>query len=101
MFSDALRLIRTFHQISQSDLAGSLGISRSYLSELESGKKSPSLELLQRYSEHFGMPLSALIFFSENTDEPGKDLKIKKLLGEKAIAILQWIEQRAKFKDAA
>ena len=101
MYGEALRLIRTFHDVSQSDLASDLGISRSYLSEIESGKKNPSLDLLQKYSTHFNMPLSSLILFSENAGESERDLKVRTLLGDKAIAILQWLENRAAFKTAA
>lgn len=95
MYSEALRLLRSFHQINQSDLASSLEISRSYLSELESGKKTPSLDLLQRYASFFNIPLSTLIFFSEaSSDESEQDLKVRSFLGEKAISILQWIEKK-------
>lgn len=101
MFGEALRLVRSFHEVNQSDLAEALGISRSYLSEIESGKKVPSLDLLQRYAAHFDMPLSSLIMFSEHTGESQRDLKVKTMLGQKAIAILQWIEKKADVKHAA
>jgi transcriptional regulator with XRE-family HTH domain len=45
-----------------------LGISKSYLSEIESGRKKVSLELLNQYSSHFDVPISALFFFSEEMD---------------------------------
>lgn len=101
MFGEALRLVRSFHEVSQSDLAAALGISRSYLSEIESGKKVPSLELLQRYAAHFDVPLSALILFSENSGESIRDLSVKAMLGRKAIGILQWIEKKSDLKSAA
>jgi len=101
MFGEALRLVRSFHEVNQSELASSLGISRSYLSEIESGKKIPSLELLQRYSAHFNVPLSSLILFSENSSESPRDLSVKSMLGRKALAILQWVEQKADLKSAA
>ncbi len=101
MFGEALRLIRSFHDVNQSELAGQLGISRSYLSEIESDRKIPSLELLQRYSANFDIPLSSLILFSENVGESERDLKVKTMLGKKAIAILQWIEKRSKLTTAA
>ncbi|MGH8072892.1 MAG: helix-turn-helix transcriptional regulator [Lysobacter sp.] len=101
MFGEALRLVRSFHEVNQSDLAEAIGISRSYLSEIESGKKTPSLDLLQRYAEHFDIPLSSLVLFSERAGDSQKDLRVKTMLGQKAIAILQWIENKADFKRAA
>lgn len=101
MFGEALRLVRSFHDVNQAELADALGISRSYLSEIESNKKTPSLDLLQKYSTHFGIPLSSLILFSENSGESARDLKVKTMLGEKAIAILHWIEKKSIFRSAA
>lgn len=95
MFGEALRLIRAFHDVNQSDLAAQLGVSRSYLSEIESGKKTPSLELLKRYASHFDLSLSTLVLFSERFDEPENLIGLRKLLGRKAIAILQWIEKKS------
>jgi transcriptional regulator with XRE-family HTH domain len=68
MIAEALRLLRTFHKTSQSQLATDLGISKSYLSEIESGKKKVTLELLNQYSSHFNVPISSLFFFSEEMD---------------------------------
>ncbi|MBG9791041.1 hypothetical protein ABD76_00185 [Paenibacillus dendritiformis] len=101
MFGEALRLVRSFHDMNQSELAKALGISRSYLSEIESGKKVPSLDLLQKYASQFDIPLSALVFFSEQIDEPERDRKVRNLLGGKAMSLLQWIEQRRDLGRAA
>lgn len=101
MFGEALRLVRSFHDMNQSELASSLGISRSYLSEIESGKKAPSLELLQKYATLFDLPLSALVFFSERVDEHPRDQRVRNFLGGKAIALLQWIEQKSSLGKVA
>jgi transcriptional regulator with XRE-family HTH domain len=101
MFGEALRLIRTFHDVSQIDLAASLDISRSYLSEIESGKKTPSIDLLQRYSVLFKIPLSTIMFFSEAVEGSPTQINVKQVLGKKAISILRWIESRAKLNQAA
>lgn len=101
MLGEALRLVRSFHEVNQSELSKVLGISRSYLSEIESNKKVPSLDLLQRYAAHFNIPLSSLILFSENIGESERDLEVKTMLGKKVIAILQWIEEKSNLKNTA
>ncbi|MEY4765257.1 MAG: hypothetical protein RI907_1930, partial [Pseudomonadota bacterium] len=45
MLNEALRLVRAYHDMSQSELSVQLGISNSFLSEIESGKKQPTLDL--------------------------------------------------------
>lgn len=91
MQQEALRLVRVFHDMSQTALADRLGISKSYLSEIESGKKSPTLELIQKYAETFGMPLSSLLFFAENLENPSQSNKVRAAIAGKALKMLQWI----------
>lgn len=91
MQHEALRLVRVFHDMNQTALAERLGISKSYLSELESGKKSPTLELLQKYAETFGMPLSSLLFFVENVNFPSRSDRVRSAIAGKALKMLQWI----------
>lgn len=96
MLNEALRLIRAYHDLSQSQLCSELGISNSYLSEIESGKKSPSLDLLKKYSERFDVPVSSLIFFSENLDNTKITDKLRIGAARKIVSILQWVEQKNK-----
>lgn len=91
MQHEALRLVRVFHDLNQSELAERLSISKSYLSELESGKKAPTLELLQKYADTFGMPLSSLLFFAENVENPTRSDRVRVSIAGKALKMLQWI----------
>ena len=45
----------------QVDLAELLGIDRSYLSEIETGKKDPSLTILKTMADGFGMDLGRFL----------------------------------------
>lgn len=99
MIHQALKNIRQFHNIKQSDLSVKLGISNSYLSEIEGGKKSPSLELLSKYSEIFDIPVSSLLFFSESLEGDDKSLasKFQKKSSKLITRLLEWsntIEQQ-------
>ena len=69
MISEALRLLRVYHDITQSQLALNLGVSKSYVCEIESGKKKASIDVLENYSSHFNVPLSSLFFFAEELDQ--------------------------------
>ena len=53
MLSEALRLIRTFHDLKQKQLAEQIGLSRSYISEIEKGHKIPTLDVIEKYSTRF------------------------------------------------
>ena len=63
---ETLRRLRGIYGYSARELSEVLQISSSYLSEIEHGKKQPSMELLQRYADVFGLRLSTLLRFSEN-----------------------------------
>lgn len=95
MLSEALRLIRVFHDLKQVEAAEKLGISRSHLSEIESGTKTPSLEIIERYSNAFGIPMSSIMFFSENIEKAGKGEKAKAFIASKVINFLRLIEQKS------
>ncbi|TWB50057.1 DNA-binding XRE family transcriptional regulator [Rhizobium sp. ERR 922] len=95
MLSEALRLIRVFHDLKQVELAEKLGISKSHLSEIESGTKTPSLEIIERYSKNFGIPVSSIMFFAENIEDAEKGKKAKAYIATKVINFLQLIEKNS------
>lgn len=94
MISNALKVMRKYHNINQTQLAIKLSISCSYLSELESGKKEPTLDLLHRYSEVFGIPLSSLVVFSETLDGSQSISKARNFFSKKMLKILDWISDQ-------
>ena len=98
MLNEALRLIRVYHDLTQTQLCNQIGISNSHLSEIEKGKKQPSLDLLSRYSEHFGIPTSSLLFFSENLDSTKIADPIRLITAKKVVSLLQWVEKKNKAK---
>jgi transcriptional regulator with XRE-family HTH domain len=95
MLNEALRLMRVFNDLSQKELAEKLGISKSYISEIESGKKTPTLELLNRYSDNFDIPTSSIMFFAESLDKDTKSEKLRVFVSSKILAILNVIAERS------
>ena len=98
MLCEALRLIRVFHDLNQTELATQLGMSKSYLSEIESGKKQPRIELVERYASKFNLPVSSILFFSENLANPSDSAKAadkaKGVIARKVIDFLRLVEYR-------
>lgn len=91
---EALRLLRSYHDISQTKLAAELGISRSYLCEIESGKKQPSLDLLKMYASEFSMPLSAILMFSESVEGGPLSERARRASVGAALKLLNWVDSR-------
>lgn len=99
MINEALKQVRLFHRLRQNELAEQLGISTSYLSEIESGKKPASLELLGKYSDIFSIPASSLMLFSEslNSDAPSDKFRLK--FTKKILKIMEWINDGEQIKE--
>ena len=60
-FGQRLRGLRHTHGMTQIDLAVMLGMDRSYISEVERGKKGMSLVTLNIIARGFRVPLSDLV----------------------------------------
>lgn len=100
MLNEALRLIRVYHDLTQTQLSYELSISNSFLSEIEAGKKVPSLDLLGKYGQRFDLPVSSLMFFSESLESPKPTDKIRLSVARKAIALLGWVAETKRSEAA-
>lgn len=103
MLSEALRLLRVYHDMKQKDLARKLGLSNSHISEIEGGNKTPSLEVIEKYAVFFKIPVSSIMFFSEQISEPSGNLTIEKkaqnAISSKVLRFLKAIESRTEIEN--
>ena len=95
MINEALRLIRVFHDLKQFELAERLKVSKSHVSEIESGTKTPSLELIERYSAEFQIPVSAIMFFAEELPAAKRGEKARRKIASSVLDYLGFLERRA------
>ncbi len=104
MLSEALRLLRVYHDLKQKDLATKLGLSNSHISEIEKGLKTPSLDVIEKYASLFKIPVSSIMFFSEQISVSGEPLSIdkraKNAIATKIISLLKTVEMRTETHDA-
>ncbi len=63
---EIIRELRVSHHVSQEKLAEAINSHQVYISEIESGKKLPSLIILQSIASFFGISLTELIHKIEN-----------------------------------
>ncbi|MCG8442210.1 MAG: helix-turn-helix domain-containing protein [Caulobacterales bacterium] len=104
MLSEALRLLRVFHDMKQKEIADKLGVSKSYVSEIENGNRTPSLGVIRRYSEVFRVPVSSIMFFSEHIEGAQRGStpsdRARSAIASKIIGFLQMVEDKSEI-DAA
>lgn len=99
MLHKALRLVRIFHDKSQSQLAKELKISTSFLSEIESGGKKITIDLLNQYSRVFSIPPSSLLLFSERLDSNNFSENMRVAVARKVIKMLEWLAAKEETED--
>lgn len=92
MIHRALKLTREFHRMKQVDLAEKLLISKSYLSEIESGGKNISVALLEKYSEIFNIPISTFFLFEENIVTPTN--KVQSTSAKRLLEFFEWVAHK-------
>ena len=91
MLPKALKLIRQYNKIKQKDMAFLLDISPSHLSEIESGKNTISIEILDKYSSIFELKTSQILLFSEQLEnEKPFSNAIRAFVGDKILRIMEW-----------
>lgn len=66
---ETLKLLRIFFGYKSVELTKKLGISQSFLSEIENNKKKITLELLEKYSKVFQIKVSTIVLLAESIEE--------------------------------
>ena len=87
-----LKHIRIYNQESCLSLSKKLGVTQSYITHLEQGNKTPSQKTLNKYAEFAGVPVSAIILFSEEYNDKSQiKKKARNLIYKSALGLLDWI----------
>lgn len=89
LINEALFLARVYWRKSQVDMARDLGISQSYLSEIESSRRNVDVALLERYSKALGVPKSTFVIFSEDLEDKPPARTGKYVVADWALRLLE------------
>lgn len=94
LLNDALRLLRLYLGLSQKQLAAELQLSQSMVSEIESGIKPVSMEVLERYSGKFNIRMSQLLFFAEELKGEPVMSRGKLIIANRVLSLLDALAPR-------
>jgi transcriptional regulator with XRE-family HTH domain len=86
-----LRLVRVYHDLTQVETARRVGLSKSYVSELEAGNKKVTIEVLEKYASAFKLPISSLMLFAEHSEDRNFAEDIRVYVAGKVLKMLDWI----------
>ena len=73
---NVLKLLRIAKEMSIKDLATQMSVSSTYISEVESNNKKPSLDMLTKYSETLGVNKSTIMYFDEEGEKMGYNYQL-------------------------
>lgn len=90
---EALRLLRIFNGYKSTELANMLDISQSYVSELENNKKQPTMDILDKYANVFGMKKSTLFLFAESLEAEKGEKNPKQRMAYAGMKLLKILEK--------
>lgn len=71
-----LKLLRIANNMSVKTLAQKMGVSSTYVTEVEAGNKNPSLNTLTKYSEALGVSKSTILYFDEEGGQINYDYQL-------------------------
>src|SRR5713101_2373583 len=70
LFGRRLKILRKAQKLNQAELAEKTGIETKYLSNLETGRRSPSFEKAVALAKALDVPMNALFSFDQGEADP-------------------------------
>lgn len=86
----ALKICRSAKKLSLDELAERSGLSQSYLSMIESGKRKPTLSSIEKVSKALGVPTPILLFLAAEKGElQGLDVETTNRLAAAVLEVVR------------
>lgn len=101
MIGETLRYLRVFNDLTMMELGEKLSLSQSYISEIESGKKQPTLQVIEKYATYFSMKPSTIMLFSEALDRDKEHSMVgaKQRVAYAGIKLIKIIERAGELEN--
>ena len=85
----SIKLCRTIKGLKQKALAGLAGISVSYLSLIERGKRDPNVSRVEKIAKAMGISLMVLLFLGKDDDLTKIDPELSERMSADAFRIIR------------
>ncbi|MDE2324631.1 MAG: helix-turn-helix transcriptional regulator [Betaproteobacteria bacterium] len=86
----ALKVCRSARKLSLDELAGRAGLSQSYLSMVESGKREPTLSSIKKIAKGLDVPTPIIFFLAaEHGELEGLDAETTRRLSEAVLGVMR------------
>lgn len=86
----ALKICRSAKKLSLDELAERAGLSQSYLSMIESGKREPTLSSIEKVAKALGVPTPILLFLAaEKGEVEGLDAETTRRLSAAVLDVVR------------
>ncbi len=69
----ALKELRVKKGVRQYEVANKIGITQTYMSQIEKGQKVPSVEVLEKLAKYYKTPIAIMLWFSLDEKEIPKN----------------------------
>ncbi len=76
-----------------------LGVSKSWISQIEAGNRRPTLELLEKYAQVFNIPASSILFFAEHLEDKSLAERVRVSVASKILHAMNFIDAHAGKND--
>lgn len=87
---NALKVCRSAKKLSLEALAERVGLSQSYLSMIESGKREPTLASIEKIAKALGVPTPILFFLAaEKSELKGLDIETTRRLSAAVLDVVR------------
>lgn len=83
----AVKAFRVFNGLTQQQISESLGLPKSFISEMENGKKPVTIQVIDRYAEYFKVQAWEIVYLGKVYDSKSKQSRFTKML----LTLIEWI----------
>ena len=89
MLNKILTLMRENEGMTIHEVASKLSVSSEAALDYELGKVRPTPEIIKKYSEIFGVPVSSIMFFSKEDDDGVLSTESRMFFADKMVVLVE------------